>query len=60
MEALGWEKKYFPSDPKDQDTQTWNEFLDQARDLTERGKLSRENLLTPNLTLDNRVGLDLG
>jgi len=39
IKAMGWEKKYFPTDPKHSDTMKWNEFLDRKHDLTERGEL---------------------
>ncbi|KIM37628.1 hypothetical protein M413DRAFT_258597 [Hebeloma cylindrosporum] len=36
MKALGWEKKYFPTDPKHPFTEKWNGFLDRKHDLSDR------------------------
>jgi len=38
MKALGWQKIYFPTDPKHLGIEKWNEFLDRKHDLTERGE----------------------
>jgi len=37
MKALGWEKKYFPTDPEHLGIEKWDEFLNRKHDLTERG-----------------------
>ncbi|KAF8956401.1 hypothetical protein BDZ97DRAFT_1925500 [Flammula alnicola] len=45
MKALGWEKKYFPDDDDDTDTDQWDDYLNEAKELTTRGW----NILRPKM-----------